>query len=661
MPEIGRIALGAAFVAALYAALAGAYAARSRRSRLLTSSRAAVGTAFILVSLAALALVYALLSHDFRLEQVALHTRRDMGLAYLLGAFWAGNEGSLLFWTWLLSLFGAVLLVRRGNLGAMSGYAMSTVMAVLAFFLFLTVFLLDPFGTLPLAPEDGRGLNPLLENPAMLFHPPALLAGYAAFTIPFAFAIGALLSGELDNEWVTRVWRWTLLAWLLLGVGNLLGAQWAYVELGWGGYWGWDPVENAGLMPWLTATAFLHSSLAQRRRGLFRIWNLVLAIVPFNLIVLGAFITRGGVISSPHAFPKSAVGVFLLAFLVLSFCASLGLLLYRWQELRGERHIRLDSKEGLFGLNNVMMAAAAAFVLWGTATLRGDGVATTFNRIMGPAFLAIIVLMGACASLAWSRGGSGSSARKLAVPAAAAPAAALALFMVGVRGWLPLMAFSLCVSVFTAIMGQWAREVRMRREARAKGLLWSFLTLLRDNRSRYGGYLSHVGVVVMAMGVIGSSFYVTETRATLRPGETMVVHRYTLQYEGMTEDAATNSTRARLSVYNGGDRVAEMSPQRYFPVNYPPVAETAVRWTLREDLYVVLDGWNSGSATPINAGSATPINTGSATFKVMVVPLVTWIWIGGAVLFLGGAVALWPGGKRRTTPLVVILNPSAEG
>jgi cytochrome c-type biogenesis protein CcmF len=483
----------------------------------------------------------------------------------------------------------------------------------------------------------------MLENPGMIIHPPILLAGYIGFTIPFAFAIAALLSRRLSDEWLVAIRRWTLMAWLLLGVGNLIGAWWAYVELGWGGYWAWDPVENAGLMPWLVATAFLHSIMMQRRRGMLKVWNMILIILTFSLAIFGTFLTRSGIISSVHTFAESALGPFFLVFIGVTLFGSLSLLYYRSKELKGEAEMEsLVSRESTFLLNNLLLVAAAFAIFLGTIfpviseAVRGVKIsvgAPFFNQVNGPIFLAIILLAGVCTLIGWRRVSTKNLVRNFLWPLIATLILGIALFVLGIREWYTLVAFFVCSFVLFTIFSEWFRGARARHRIRAENYLKSFFSLLGGNRPRYGGYIVHIAIVLMAIGIVGSSIYNVEKEVTLKPGESMTIKNYTLTYEGIdhfqTQSKEVVSTS--LSVYNHGEFVGKLIPEKYFHRSYEQVTEVAIRSTLLEDLYVILIGWDED---------------GTTAFKVLVNPLVNWIWIGGIVFIVGGLIAFWPDRQR---------------
>jgi len=649
MADIGYIALFLALVASIYSAIAYIFGARRKHPALIESATNGLLAAFGLVSLSVSVLLHALLTHNFQIEYVASYTSRDLHSVYLISALWAGNDGSLLFWAWLISLFATVVILQKRNIGkVLVPYASSIVMFTEAFFLILLLSVSNPFHQLPFVPAQGMGLNPMLENPGMIIHPPILLAGYVGFTIPFAFAIAALLSRKLGDEWIIAIRRWTLFAWLLLGVGNILGAWWAYVELGWGGYWVWDPVENAGLMPWLVATAFLHSIMMQRRRGMLKVWNMVLIILTFSLAIFGTFLTRSGILSSVHTFSESDLGIFFLIFIGITLLGSLGLLYYRKEELKGEAEMEsLVSRESTFLLNNLLLVGAAFAIFLGTIfpviseAVRGVKIsigAPFFNQVNGPIFLAIILLTGLCALIGWRRASIKNLIRNFLWPLVVAIILGIALFSLGIREWYVLLAFPLCSFVLFTILYEWFRGTRARHRMKAGNYLKAFFSLIGANKPRYGGYIVHIAIILIAIGVIGSSFYDVEKEAILMPGESMTIKSYTLTYESMDQYETQSKlvAAATLSVHNQGKFIGRLTPEKYLHRSYQqPVTEVAIRSTLLEDLYVILVGWDED---------------GTTAFKVLVNPLVNWIWIGGGLLVLGGLIALWPDRQKLPAP-----------
>lgn len=645
MADIGYVVLILALVAAIYSIAASIFGARRGNPELVASGRKALLAVCVLVSIASATFLYSIITHDFQIEYVASYTSRDMPLVYLFSSFWAGNAGSLLFWAWLITVLGAVAVIRSKSQDTkeLLPYFSAVVMFTAAFFLIVMIATSNPFQKLPYIPADGAGLNPMLENPGMIFHPPILLLGYAGFTIPFAFAIAALITKRLGNEWVKTIRRWTLFPWLMLGMGIVMGMWWAYIELGWGGYWAWDPVENASLMPWLTGTAFLHSIIIQRRRNMLKVWNIVLIILTFTLCLFGTFLTRSNIISSVHAFSSSALGPFFLAFMGIVMVGSLGLLYYRWDYLKSESQMdSLVSRESSFLLNNLMLVGAAFAVFLGTVfpliseAVRGVKItvaAPFFNQVLVPIFAALILLTGICVFLGWRRTTPKKLIRNFLLPVVMALILCLVLVIVGIREWYALTLFPLCAFVAGTHLFAWYREVRARRSMRSENYPKAFWNLLWSNMPRYGGLLVHLGIVLMAVGIIGSSFYSVEQEAILQPGESMTIKNYTLTYESISthNTIAKSTTTATLSVYTGQKLVAELTPAKFFSNSYgQSVTEVDVRTTLIEDLYISLVGWDDND---------------TATFQVLVNPLVVWIWIGGGVILLGGLIAFWP--ERR--------------
>jgi cytochrome c-type biogenesis protein CcmF len=640
VPDLGYFSLALALAVSAYAAIAAALGAWRRYPELVVSARNAFYAAAGLLTLAATVLIYALLSRDFSVAYVTSYTCRDLPIVYTLSAFYAGNAGSLLFWAWTLSLFGSIFLWRRRP-GALVPYSLAVIAATLAFFLSLLVFISNPFQRLPFPPADGKGLNPLLENPGMLFHPPTLLLGYMGFTIPFALTVASLIAGRSGGEWLITVRRWTLIAWLLLSAGNLIGAQWAYNVLGWGGYWAWDPVENAGLMPWLTATAFFHSLAIQKRRSMFKVWNMILIIVTFNLAILGTFLTRSGILSSVHAFTQSGLGPPLLAFITVTLSGPLALLMARLQRLKSESKIgSFVSRENVFLLNNFILIIALFVVLLGTffpiisETIKGVKVTvgpSFFNKTTAPLFLFLILLMGLCPLIGWRRAILANLRRNLLYPLTASLLLGVTLAVLGAGGAPAIFGFTLCVFAMSTIGLEWLRGVRVRHRNRGENYFKAFASLIAGNRPRYGGYIVHIGILLIAVGVIGSSFYKTEKEAILHPGETVTVNRYMLKYEGIERysTARKEVMAATLSVYEGGKFAGKIAARKEFYSSFGhPVARIALKSNFIEDLYIIFSRWHKD---------------GSAAFKILVNPLVSFIWLGGVILVIGTLLAFWPG------------------
>ncbi len=650
MAEFGYTVLILAFVASLFSIASSAAGARQKRTDLINAGGNSLLAVFILVTLAEVLLLIGLVTHDFSIKYVAEYTSRALPVPYLISGLWAGNAGSLLFWAWLLSLSAVVLVLRKSSTTKeIMPHASAVVMFVQMFFLIMLIFAMNPFATLPTPPADGRGLNPLLENPAMVIHPPLLLAGYVVFTIPFALAVAALMSRKLGDEWINRARGWAVLAWLLLGIGNIIGAWWAYVELGWGGYWAWDPVENAGLMPWLVGTAFLHSITMQKRRGMFKRWSMVLVILSFTLTIFGTFLTRSNLLQSVHTFGENTLVPFFLALLLISFFGSLALLIYREKELESKESTEsLLSKEGAFLLNNLLLLLSTLVIFIGTLfpaiaeALSGAKVEvgkSFFNMANLPIFMAIIVLAGVCVITGWRQLILKDFKRSVIVPAIVTLIIIIALPVAGIREWSSVVSFAVSGFVITATVYQWLKELLARRRAAADnpqsrtslGFMWL-------NKNRYGAYLVHISIVLIAIGVIGSSVYSVEKEAVLSQGESISLNQYTVTYDKL--NLAGSETRmiitADMSVYEGNKLIAKLTPEKYIDANFEqPVTEVAIRSTPAEDIYIALDNWDS---------------TRKASFRVLVNPLVMWIWIGGGVFFIGGLICFWPQRARLEEP-----------
>lgn len=590
--------------------------------------------------LAAVALLNALVVKDFSVEYVANYSSRSLTGGYLLSALWGGMEGSLLFWTVLLTTFSVVALRRGGGRSMQTrSWAGAVLAGVAIFFLLLLVLPADPFTTFAPGevPSDGNGLNPLLQSPGMMIHPPLLYTGFVGFSIPFAFAMGALLSGRLDESWFISTRRWTLFAWSALSIGILLGGAWAYTELGWGGYWAWDPVENASFMPWLTATAFLHSVVIQEKRRMFKVWNISLILLTYVLAVFGTFLTRSGILSSIHTFTQGSIGKWFLPFLGAMLVGGLLMIGLRFERLRGEnRFDSLLSRESAFLANNVLFVAAAVTVLWGTIypiiveVVSGTRLSVGppfFNTVFIPLGLALLLLTGIGPLIAWRRMSRGAFWRVVKLPLALGAATIGVLFAFGIRSVGALAAFSLCAFTTAAIIGEFVRGSRSYR--RREGVSWlpALGRTVARSRRRYGGYVVHLGVVLMVIGFAGAAF-TTERQALLRPGESMDVGSYTLRYTGSdtTETAEKQINTATVEAYRGGERIATLTPQRNFHfAQEQPQSEVAIRSNPIEDLYVVAQSFDPDDR--------------AVALVAFVNPLTWWIW-SGAVVMLGGMAIL---------------------
>ncbi|MFN2588523.1 MAG: heme lyase CcmF/NrfE family subunit [Actinomycetota bacterium] len=624
----------------------GAY--RRREDCALAGTRALYATAGF-TGLAVVALVNALFLHDFSLEYVVNYSSESLSGGYLLAALWGGMEGSLLFWTLLLTVFAAIAVrnARRSS-SHLASWAGAVLAGVGVFFLLLLVLPADPFAETASIPPDGNGLNPLLQSPGMVVHPPLLYTGFVGFSIPFAFAIAALLAGRSDDSWFTSTRRWTLFAWSALSIGIVLGGAWAYTELGWGGYWAWDPVENASFMPWLTATAFLHSVVIQEKRRMFKVWNVSLIVLTYVLAIFGTFLTRSGILSSIHTFTEGPIGKWFLPFLAVMLIGGLGIVAWRVDALRGEnRFDSLLSRESAFLANNVLFLAAAFTVLWGTiypivaAILTGDRLAVGppfFNAVFVPIGLALLLLTGVGPLISWRRMSRGAFARMVRTPLAAGSGTGVVLWIAGVDSTGALLAFSLCAFTTVAIAGEFARGSRVYRAREGLPRHAALARAFLRNRRRYGGYVVHLGVVLIVIGFAGSSGKV-ERHALLARGESMGVGDYRLVYEDFASSATDekNVYQATIGVFRGGERIAALYPQRNLHLaQNQPQSEVAIRSTPVEDLYVVVSEFDA---------------SGDADVRAFVNPLTWWIWAGAAVM-LGGMTVLLSGRPARTSPAV---------
>ena len=648
MPELGRAALLVAFGLVVYAALAGGYAAYRGRRRLLESATNALFAAFASVGLAAVVLLAALARHDFSFSYVASHTSRELPLGYTLSAFWSGQEGSLLLWLLVLTGMGsAAVALNRRLVRQVLPWTVPILGALASFFALLLVFVASPFGT-QAAPADGVGLNPSLQNPYMLAHPPLLYLGYVGLTIPFAFAMAALASGRADERWIVATRRWTLASWTFLGFAILLGAKWAYEEVGWGGWYAWDPVENAALMPWLVATAYLHSVMVQEKKNMLRVWNAVLVAGAFCLSLFGTFLTRSGVLNSIHSFTESPIGAWFLGFIAVVAAASIALILYRLPVLRSRTRLEsLVSREAAFLYNNLFLVAFALTVLWGVIyPLVSDavrGVAVTvgapYYDFFAVAFgLPLILLMGVGPLIAWRRASLRALGRSLLWPFGVALVVG-ALLLAGGAGSSPagLVGYTFAAFVLAAIVLEFVRGTRARHALGAGSWAGAFTSLVGRNRRRYGGYVVHAAIVLLLIGAIGIGGFATTREAKLSAGQSLAVGDYTVTYLGSEQHRAANAQelRARLAVSRGGDELGTVlaGKNRYF-AEQQTSNEVAIRsdWLRAEDLFVIADQFNTD---------------GSVFLKVIVNPLVNLIWLAGLVFVAGSLITMWPDAREQ--------------
>lgn len=669
MPVLGRLALAIALLLAIYSIGANVYGVRRSHPEFIASARHALWAMCAMVTIAVVALWTGLLTSDFSLEYVASYSSTTLPTAYKFTALWGGQQGSLLFWTWLLSIFTSVaaFLNRRRN-PEIAPYAMAVLAGVAIFFLGMLNFVTRPFDLMAVIPAQGTDLNPLLQNYWMAIHPPSLYTGYVSATVPFAFGAAALMTGKLDDTWIRTTRRWAIFSWFFLTLGNLFGARWAYEVLGWGGYWAWDPVENAAFMPWLVMTAYLHSVMIQERKDMLKVWNLALIGLAFSLTIFGTFITRSGVISSVHSFTQSGLGPYFLAFLIVVASGYTGLLIFRSKELRSPAEFESYlSREAAFLFNNLMLIGIAFAVFWGTIfpvlseAVRGVKITVGppfFNRVAGPLALGLIFLMGVGPLIAWRRTTASNLVKSFAAPAIAGVTTGVIALAAGLREWYVLTAISLAAFVLGTIVVEFRRGVGARQHMLAETAPKALVNLVAKNNRRYGGYIIHVGVIVAFVGIVGSSFFKTEVKKSVREGQSFSIGAYDLRYLGLSafENAHMETATARIEVSRGGSVITEMAPAKlFYKREQQPATKVAIRSTPFADLYIVLAGLDQN---------------GQATFEVFLTPLVFWLWAGGLLMAIGTVVVMWPNVReraaiaatvRRAAPVSIAGDPAPGG
>ena len=671
--EIGLIALSIAFLFSVYGTIGSAYGGLRNRPAWVESSRNASLLVFPLLSLSVLVVVYNLYVLDLSQAYVADVASRAMSTFLRVTALWGGQQGSILFWAWIMSGFVAIVLLRKWERDReLIPYVIAVSMLTTTFFVGVVVFITNPFARLwhvpgaadlttsvfqpvnaiPYIPEDGQGLNPLLRHFGMIGHPPTTYIGFTGFVIPFAFAMAALITGKSqEDEWIRTSRRWTLVAWIFLTIGLILGGRWAYDVLGWGGFWGWDPVENAMFMPWLTGTAFLHSVMMTEKRGMLKRWNMVLIILTYALTIFGTFITRTGVISSVHAFSKSALGPAFFIFIGLTFIGSLSLLFSRWDALKTEHQLEsFFSREAAFVLQNMLFLAITFAVFWGTVfpllseLFTGTKITVGppyFQKVTGSLFFALVLLMGIAPLFAWRKQAAHSLGRAMLLPFAAS------LGITGIWGYShrmhPASIFGLWLVSFVllTILTEFWKGVRARMQGRGENLFLALSRLIGRNHRRYGGYVIHLGVVMIALGVIGDAYFKQETQGTLTVGQSLTVAGYSLRFEGLNSYPGTDGREvieANTTLLKNGQTVRPMQPRRdFFIVQEQPVTVPAVYATAGTDVYIMLLDWQDDGR--------------SATFKIYINSLINWVWAGGVIMMLGTLIAAWPprDGQKETT------------
>jgi len=668
--EFGYGILVVTFLLSLYSVGAAVYGYYSKSSSLIESARRAMLLIFPLLTVAALTLISLLMRGDFNVQFVYEVTSRSMPTYLKITAWWGGQAGSLLFWSWLMSAFASLVTLRKWDRDReFLPWVIAVTSFTLAFFIMLNVFFENPFARLyqtldgniaahtfapaaatPVVPQDGRGLNPLLRHPGMISHPPLLYLGFVSFVIPYAFAMAALITGRADDRWTRITRRWTLWAWLFLSFGLVIGGRWAYDVLGWGGYWGWDPVEISAFMPWLTGTAFLHSVMIQEKRGMLKQWNMILIILTYDLVIFGTFLTRSGVLSSVHAFAQSAIGPAFFAFIGVTFFTSIALLIHRWDDLRAEAEMKsMLSREALFLLNNLLFMSVLVVCFWGVIFPLISELATGqkvtvgppfYERANAPIFAALMLLMGIAPLSAWGNSTLKTLGRALWKPALAALVITAAIFAFYTRNVIALIGFFLVALVILVTLYEFWRGTRARQRAQGENFFAALARLTGRNRRRYGGYIIHISMMLMAVGILGIEIFQAETQGALQTGQSLELQGYKMVYKDIAQwdDASTgvNHTRAVVEIYKGNRAVAELYPRTdYFYEAQQNMTIPGLRSTMDDDVYVILVDWEPASAF-------------GATFKLYVNPLVNWLWLGSLMFFFGIVIAAWPDREPET-------------
>ncbi len=661
--EFGYGVLVVSFIVAIYSGVTAVYGAANKSPALVESARRAMLLTFPLISVAAATLIYLLVNNHYEVAFVYEVTSRSMPTYLKVTAWWGGQAGSLVFWSWLLAVFTSAVTLRKWDRDIEFLPWVIVVTAItLTFFLGMSVFFENPFTRFWLVggnvepsmfapanatiftPQDGQGLNPLLRHPGMVIHPPMLYLGFVSFVIPYAFAMAALITGRTDDRWIRITRRWALWAWLFLSMGNVLGGRWAYDVLGWGGYWGWDPVEIAAFMPWLTGTAFLHSVMIQEKRGLLKHWNMILVILTYALVIFGTFLTRSGVLSSVHAFANSPIGPFFMGFVSITFIASVALVIWRWPQLRAETEMKsMLSREALFLLNNLLFMSILVVCFWGvifpliSELFTGQKVTVGppfYERATAPLFSALLFLMAIAPLSAWGHSTLQTLGRAIWKSAIVALIVTITLFFTYTQHIGALVGFFLITLALSATFHEFWRGARARQKAQNENFFTAISRLMGRNRRRYGGYIIHISMALMAIGILGIEIFQKETQGTLSQGEQLNIAGYAIEYRELaswdSQGEGVNHTRAVLDVYENGIYLGQLNPRiDYYFDSQQNMTIPGQRSTLRDDLYVLLVDWQ-------------PVSNLGATFKVYVNPLVNWLWIGSLLFLFGIIFAAWP-------------------
>src|SRR5512138_1101908 len=660
------------FLVTLYSVFMAIYGEYKKSPTLVESARRAMLLTWPLLTLTAGVLIYLLTNNHYEVQFVYEVTSRSMPTYLKVTAWWGGQAGSLLFWSWLMSAFASLVTLRKWDRDReFLPWVIVVCSVTMAFFVGMNIIFENPFAMLYqtfaginphtfqpansilFTPTDGQGLNPLLRHPGMVIHPPMLYLGFVSFVIPYAFAMAALITGRTDDRWIRITRRWTLWAWLFLSFGLVLGSRWAYDVLGWGGFWGWDPVEIAAFMPWLTGTAFLHSVMIQEKRGLLKHWNMVLIILTYCLVIFGTFLTRSGVLSSVHAFAQSAIGPMFFGFIGLTLFSSVGLIIHRWNELKSETQMTsMLSREALFLLNNLLFMSVLIVCFWGviypliSELFTGAKVTVGppfYEHATGPLFAALMLLMGIAPLSAWGHSTVQTLSRAIWKPASGAVAITAALFVFYTKNWIALTGFFLVALVLLVTIYEYLRGAAARQRSQSENIFTAIWNLTGRNRRRYGGYIIHISMMLMAIGILGIEIFQVETQGRISEGQSLDLQNYTVTYRQLAswddQPKGVNYTRAVVDVYKNGIYLGELHPRKdYYFDSQQNMTIPGERATLRDDLYVLLIDWE-------------PADASGATFKIFVNPLVNWLWIGSLVFLAGIIIAAWPEKETERVPV----------
>jgi len=664
LAEFGYGVLLVSFVVTIYSGIAAFYGVRSKSSALVESARRAQLLTFPLITISSITLIYLLVNNHFEVSFVYEVTSRSMPTYLKVTAWWGGQAGSLVFWSWLLAVFTSAVTLRKWDRDAeFLPWVIVVSSITLTFFLGMIVVFENPFTRFWLSngevvpsmfrpsanatvftPNDGQGLNPLLRHPGMIIHPPMLYLGFVAYVIPYAFAMAALITGRTDDRWTRITRRWSLWAWLFLSLGLVLGGRWAYDVLGWGGYWGWDPVEIAAFMPWLTGTALLHSVMIQEKRGMLKHWNMILVILTYSLVIFGTFLTRSGVLSSVHSFANSPIGPFFMGFVTLTLVSSVALLIWRWPELKGETEMKsMLSREALFLLNNLLFMSILVVCFWGVIYPLISELATGqkvtvgppyYERATGPLFAGLLFLMAIAPLSAWGHSTFQTLGRAIWKSALAALVVTGFLFATYTQNAYALIGFFLVALVLFATAHEFWRGARARQKAQGENIFAALRRLMGRNRRRYGGYIIHISMALMAIGILGIEIFQTETQGTVASGEKIAIGDYVVEYRELASwdspGEGVNYTRAVVDIYENGIYLGQLYPRiDFYYDSQQNMTIPGQRSTFRDDLYILLVDWQ-------------PVSSIGATFKIYVNPLVNWMWIGSITFLFGLIYAAWP-------------------